>query len=135
MNKKIEISNIDLMSRLKPEDRKILSIMIFENFKTFIKKNQDVKSILFVYNSPIEPSIDYIISYCLDNNITCLVASKDKKDNECIVKIDSLDFDKEIYYYTEQPYIENYEKNTYTYDMIFMPVLSFDRNKQLILCS
>ncbi len=125
---------IGLLNSIDDGDRDIMSDNINMNLIRLIQEKQ-FKSVMFIYNSPIEPSIDKAIIYCLNHNIDCYFVYNNKKDFPQTFKIAIDNHDFEYYRNTIQPipkkFVEVSNKIAQV-ELVIAPLLAYDRNLNVI---
>ncbi len=123
-----------LLNSIDSTDRDIMSDSVNMNLIRLIQKNQ-YKSVLFIYNSPTEPSIDKTIIYCLNHNIDCFFIYCNKRDYPHIFKITPDNHDFEYYRNTIQPIPKKFvdvTSKSIAVELIVSPLLAYDQRINVV---
>ena len=124
----------NLLNSIDATDRDIMSDSVNMNLIRLIKEKQ-YRSVMFIYNSPIEPSIDKTIIYCLNHNIDCYFIYNNKKDYIHTFKVTTDNHDFEYYKNTIQPVPKKFvdvTSKSIPVDLIVSPLLAYDNKLNMI---
>ncbi len=124
----------NLLNSIDAVDRDFMSDSINMNLINLIKKKK-YKNVMFIYNSPIEPSIDKTIIYCLNHDINCYFIYNNKKDYIHTFKVATDNHDFEYYKNTIQPIPKKFVEVTsksIPVDLIVSPLLAYDDKLNMI---
>ncbi len=124
----------NLLNSIDATDRDIMSDSVNLNLIRLIKEKK-YKSVMFLYNSPIEPSIDKTIIYCLNHNIDCYFIYNNKKDYIHTFKATTDNHDFEYYKNTIQPIPKKFvdvTSKSIPVDLIVSPLLAYDHKLNMI---
>ncbi len=130
----LENAILNLLKNISQSDRDFYSDSINMNLIHLIQ-TENYKSVLFLYNSLFEPSIDKTIIYCLNNNIDCYFMYYNKKDYIQMFKATTDNHDFEFYKYTIQPipkkFAEKVSKNM-NVDLVVTPLMACDQDLKML---
>lgn len=132
MNYKLQDSTFDLLKNLSSDEYQVFSTKLNLNIIKEVKLRK-INNFGIVLNSDFEADIKPLIQYLINQEINCYLFYFNKQHDVGLYKLDKLQFFKEYYTYTNQPFVEeHYKSNNVFLDVILCPILNFDYQKNFL---